>query len=227
MKTKKKLNTLACALRDFFSDNLPNLRGMSPHTIHSYRDCLTLLLKFVSEVKKCSVVKLDILDIDEKQVIAFLQMLEKKRGNSSTTRNVRLSAIHVFFRYFSGKYPLQLEHCQRILSIPFKRANQRTVEYLEYEEIQAVLSAVDRSTRDGARDYALLVTMFNTGARVQEILDLRVCDLTLIKPYQVRLFGKGRKERICPLWEQTANLLDELLEDRCNLLSVDFRIVVA
>jgi len=219
MKVAKKSNTLARAIREFFSDNLPNLRGMSPHTIHSYRDCLTLLLRFVAEQKQCFITKLDIKDLDVKRVIDFLQMLENKRGNTATTRNVRLAAIHTFFRYLAGKHPIHLEHCQRILSIPFKRANSRLVEYLEYDEIQAVFSAVDRSNRDGERDYTLLVTMFNTGARVQEILDLRVCDLLLTKPYHARFFGKGRKERICPLWPQTAQLLLQLLEERGNLLS--------
>ena len=103
--------------------------------------------------------------------------------------------------------PTQLEHCQRVLAVPFKRARQRTVEYLEYEEMQAVLGAVDRTTVDGRRDYALLVAMFNTGARVQEILDVRPRDLQLVRPFQVRITGKGRKERICPLWPQTAEIL--------------------
>ena len=114
----------------------------------------------------------------------------------------------------AARHPDRLEHCQRIIGIPFKRARQRTVEYLEYEEIQQVLSAVDRSTRDGRRDYALLAIMFNTGARVQEILDLRACDLHLTKPYQVRLLGKGRKERFCPLWSQTAQLLRDFCKER-------------
>jgi integrase len=103
--------------------------------------------------------------------------------------------------------------CQRILGIPFKRARSRPIEYFEYDEIQAVLAAVDRTTADGRRDYTLLAAMFNTGARVQEILDLRPCDLQLVKPLQVRLVGKGRKERLCPLWPQTAELLSSLLSE--------------
>jgi site-specific recombinase XerD len=177
-----------------------------------------LLLRFVANNKQCPVVKLDISDINEEQIILFLQMLEDKRHNSFTTRNVRLSAIHVFFRYFAGMYPDHLEHCQKVLAIPFKRSSTRQVEYFEYEEIQAVLASVDRTNKDGHRDYTLLITMFNTGARVQEILDIQISDLQLMKPYHVRLVGKGRKERLCPLWQQTAILLQQLLDERDNAL---------
>ncbi len=100
-----------------------------------------------------------------------------------------------------------MELTQRVLGIPFKRAPQRTIDYLEREEIDSILKAIDRTTRQGSRDYALLATMFNTGTRVQEIADLRACDLQLTKPFQVRLFGKGKKERYCPLWPQTAAVL--------------------
>lgn len=206
-------NDLARGLRDFFSSHLPLLRGMSPHTILSYRDSLTLFLRFVAARDRRSVVKLDIENMTSQRVTEFLQHLEEERKNSTTTRNVRLAAIHAFFRYLAEKHPTQLEHCQRVLAVPFKRTGSRPIEYLEYQEIQIVLGTIDRSSRDGRRDYALLVALFNTGARVQEILDLRASDLQLIKPFQARLIGKGRKERLCPLWPQTAQLLEKLLEE--------------
>ena len=106
-----------------------------------------------------------------------------------------------------------MDGCQRILAVPFKRAGARVVDYLEFEEIQAIMAAIDRSGPDGQRDFVLLAAMFNTGARVQEILDLRPCDLQLERPFQVRLFGKGRKERICPLWPQTAHLIKAFLTE--------------
>ena len=207
-------NELARALRDFFADHLPRLRGMSPHTVRSYRDSLAILLRFVAARGRRGVDRLDIEDLNADRVIAFLQHLEDERGNSPTTRNVRLAAVHAFFRYLAGQKPDRLDHCQRILGVPFKRTRSRPVDYLEYDEIQAVFSAVDRSTTDGRRDYALLATMFNTGARVQELVDLRPCDLQLIKPFHARLFGKGRKERLCPLWPQTAELLQAFLAER-------------
>jgi integrase/recombinase XerD len=213
MKSKSP-NELALAVRDFFGEFLPGVRNMSPHTIASYRDSLVLLLRFVADQHGCSVAVLDFEDLGAEQLLSFLAHLESKRHNMATTRNVRLSAFHSFFRYVAGKHPDRLEQCQRILLIPFKRARQRTIEYLDYEEIQQVLGVVDQSRYDGRRDYALLALLFNTGARVQEILDLRICDLQLTKPFQVRLFGKGRKERFCPLWPQTARLLRSFCKER-------------
>jgi integrase/recombinase XerD len=207
-------NLLARCLRDYFADHLPRLRGMSRHTIHSYRDSLVLLLRFVASEDKGEVCDLDMEDIRPDRVLAFLAYLEKERDNSITTRNVRLAAIHAFFRYVGANHPDQLERAQRLLAIPFKRADQRVIEYLDRAEIEAILTRMDRSTTDGRRDYALLATMFNTGARVQEVIDLRARDLQLVRPYQVRLFGKGRKERYCPLWPQTARVLQTFCEER-------------
>jgi site-specific recombinase XerD len=153
----------------------------------------------------------ELLTVDK--VLAFLQHLENKRKNRVSTRNVRLSAIHSFFRYLGSQHPQHLDLAQRILSIPFKRTETREIHHLEFAEIQAVLKAVDRSTRDGRRDFALLSLMFNTGARVSEVVDLRAVDLALTSPASVHLRGKGRKERTCPIWAETARLLHEHLEE--------------
>jgi integrase/recombinase XerD len=212
---KKQLpNLLGAVLRDYFTDHLPRLRGISPHTIHSYRDSLVLLLRFLSALRKRPVAELDLPDMDPPGILAFLSYLEQERENGAATRNVRLSAIHALFRFVASRNPEHLELTQRVLGIPFKRAPQRAVDYLEYEEIDTILKAIDRTTRQGNRDYALLATMFNTGARVQEIADLRACDLQLTRPFQVRLFGKGRKERYCPLWPQTATVLRAFSKER-------------
>ena len=200
-------------------DHLPRVRGMSAHTIHSYRDSWVLFLRFLASQRKDRVHDLDLSDIGPDHVLAFLTHLEEVRKNGVTTRNVRLAAIHAFFRYVGAYHPEQLDRVQRILSIPFKRARQRVIEYLERAEIEAVLSAINRAGRDGRRDYALLATMFNSGARVQEVVDLRARDLQLIRPFQIRLFGKGRKERFCPLWPQTA----QVLRDHCEEYSLDLR----
>lgn len=206
-------NALGRALRDFFTEHLPRLRGMSPHTVRSYRDTFALLLRFLAHRGR-ELATLDLGDLGVPAVLAFLQHLEDGRQNTPATRNVRLAAVHAFFRYLAGQHPERLEQCQRVLGVPFKRARPRPVQYLEYDEIQAVLAAIDRGTPDGRRDYALLATMFNTGARVQEVLDLRPCDLQLVKPFQARLLGKGRKERLCPLWPQTAAVLQAFLAER-------------
>ena len=180
-----------------------------------------LLLRFVAARSRRSVTRLDLEDLGPQPVLAFLQHLEIDRHNSAATRNVRLAAVHAFFRYCAMEHPARLEHCQRVLAVPFKRTVSRPVEYLEHGEIEAVLGAVDRRTADGRRDYALLATMFNTGARVQEIVVLNVADLRLDAPAQVRLHGKGRKERVCPLWPQTADLLRALLAERGRELRPD------
>ena len=216
MKTNRP-NMLALLLQDFFACHLPSLRGLSPHTIQSYRDSLVLLLRFLAEHKKRPVSSLDLVDLGAQEVQSFLVHLEQVRDNSGSTRNIRLSAIHSFFRFVAAQHPDRLEHAQRILGIPFKKTCSRVIDYLEYDEIQKILSVIDRSTPKGRRDYTLLATMFNTGARVQEIVDLRACDLQLTKPFQLHLMGKGRKQRCCPIWPQTVQLLRRL----CLELQID------
>lgn len=213
MKARQS-NTLGVALKGFFSNYLPKLRGMSSHTTLSYRDSFKLLLVFLTQQKNISVMDLVIEDIGSAEVIAFLNHLESNRKNGIGTRNIRLSALHSFFRYLAAMYPDYLDQSQRILSIPFKRMSTRTIEYLEFDEIMAVFKVVDRSTSDGRRDYALLWLMFNTGARVEEIINLKANDLQLSSPFSVRIFGKGQKERICPIWPETAQILREYIEER-------------
>jgi integrase/recombinase XerD len=213
----KRPNLLAFLLQEFFGNHLPILRGMSSHTIQSYRDSIVLLLRFLASHKNRPVSSLDLKDLKHHEIKAFLIYLERDRKNGVSTRNIRLAAFHSFFRFVAAQHPDRLEHAQRILGIPFKKTGARVVDYLEYEEIQEILSVVDKNTCKGRRDYVLLVTMFNTGARVQEILDLKACDLQLTKPFQLQLMGKGRKQRCCPIWPQTAQLLRQL----CMELNVD------
>ena len=207
-------NLLGAVVRDYFTDYLPRLRGTSPHTILSYRDSIVLLLRFLSTRQRQPLAKLDLVDLDPPGILAFLSYLEHERKNGVATRNVRLSAIHAFFRFLASRNPEHLDLAQRVLGIPFKRAQQRAIDYLEYEEIDSILKAINRTSSQGRRDYVLLATMFNSGGRVQEIVDLRACDLQLTKPFQVRLFGKGRKERYCPLWPQTAAVLRAFCKER-------------
>lgn len=207
-------NILGIALKDFFYSYLSQLRGMSPHTILNYRDSLKLFLQFLIQEKDICVSELTIEKIEPDQVIGFLNYLEKTRGNGAGTRNIRLAALHSFFRYLAHQYPQHLSLSQRILSIPFKRTSTQVIEYLEFEEVMALLKSIDRSKVNGRRDYALLLFMFNTGARVQEIVDLKTKDLELSKPFMVHIFGKGRKERICPIWSETAHILREYLKEQ-------------
>lgn len=211
MTAPEKPNALARCLRRFLAEHMPLARGLSPHTVLSYRDAFALLLRFLAARTCRDVVDLDLSDLDPDGVIAFLEDLETRRANCAATRNVRLAAIHAFARFVASQHPEHLEACQRLLAVPFKRARSRIVEYLEEDEVRAVLEAPDRTSAEGRRDHALLLAMFETGARVQEILDLRPRDLQLVRPLQARLFGKGRKERLCPLFPGTAAVLQSLL----------------
>lgn len=204
---------LAKTLKDFFTDFLPTQRAMSPHTLHSYRDCLKLLLAFAAgKGGDPSTLTLEQLTVDK--ILAFLAHLEVVRKNKVCTRNVRLAAIHSFFRYLGGQHPEYLEQVQRVLGIPVKRAEMREIQHFEFAEIQAVLSKISRSTVDGRRDFALLTLLFNTGARVSEIVGLQAVDLRLTTPASLLLRGKGKRQRVCPLWPETAALLRELLEEQ-------------
>jgi len=217
-------NLLARLLQDFFLSHLPTLRAMSPNTILSYRDSLVLLLRFLASHKNRQVSSLDLEDLGTQEVQSFLDYLESERNNSVTTRNVRLSAVHSFFRFVAAQRPACLAHSQRVLGIPFKKTHSRIIDYLEYDEIEKTLSLIDQTTAKGRRDYTLLATIFNTGARVQEILDLKATDLQLTKPFQLSFMGKGRKQRCCPVWPQTAQLLRRLCKEQQIDLRSDVKI---
>jgi integrase/recombinase XerD len=204
---------LARCIERFFAEYLPIQRGMSLHTIRSYRDALLLFLTFTAENCRHPIEKLDLGQFTADTVSQFLTHLESDRGNGISTRNARLAALHTFARFLATQQPERLAEQQRILGVPFKRgARNEPLEYLEQNEIKALLDSIDRSTPTGRRDYALLALMFNTGARVQEILDLTQNDVRSEPPCQVRLRGKGGKTRYCPIWPQTAILLRELAQ---------------
>ena len=200
-------------LHGFFVDYLPRQRALSPHTLCSYRDSIKLLLQFFVE-SNGDITKLTVEQLTVAHVTAFLQHLETARHNCTGTRNVRLSAIHSFFRYLGGECPELLAQAQRILSVPFKRTSTREIQHLDLDEILAVLGAVDPRTSSSRRDLALLSLMFNTGARVSEIVALQTDDLQMASAPSIVLHGKGRKERICPLWPETVHLLEKMLEER-------------
>jgi len=199
---------LARAVRRFFEEYLPGMRGMSAHTIHSYRDTLVLFLRFTATETRRGIERLDLVDVAADHVLAFLTHLEKVRQNGIATRNARLAALHTFARFLCNERPEYLAPLQAVLAIPFKRgAREQPVEYFESDEMAAFLAGIDRRTKRGTRDYALFALLFNTGARVQEVLNLRRADVRLDRPFQVRLVGKGNRMRLCPIWPGTAQLL--------------------
>jgi site-specific recombinase XerD len=198
---------LSLRIQVFFSDYLRAQRGLSPHTVLSYRDTFKLFLTFAAKRARKKVADLTFGNVGPETVLAFLEDLERSRKNSARTRNTRLAALHTFFRYVAAHEPQLLEVCQRISAIPVKRMKTAPAVYLEYAEVVHILGTIDRDTPRGRRDHLLLLLLFETGARAQEIASLRSTSLRLDKPSQVTLFGKGRKERICPLRASTVRLI--------------------
>jgi integrase/recombinase XerD len=199
-------------VHSFFMDHLITVKGLRPASVRSYRDTVRLLLCFVAKDKGKKLTKLSVGDLTFETVLAFLRYLEQDRANHVRTRNQRLAALHVLFEYIATREPEMLGTCQQVAAIPSKRAAPAETHFLERDEVEALLKHVPRNGRHALRDRALLLFLYNTGARVQEVSDLRVGHLSLGDGALVRLHGKGDKWRTCPLWRQTNALLTELLE---------------
>lgn len=207
-----KPDLLPHLLRMFFTDWMVQQRNASQHTVKSYRDTWRLFLRFVAARRGKPVVRLALSELTAAEVIAFLQYLENERGDTIGTRNCRLAALRSFFGFVATREPEVMAQCAEVLNVPTKKAPIRAPDYLEPEEVQAILAQPDRSTLIGQRDHALLSVLYNTGARIQEALDLCPQAIRFEAPACVRLYGKGRKERISPLWPETVALLKSLLE---------------
>jgi site-specific recombinase XerD len=191
-------------VQDFFLRRLIAQRGASARTVESYRDAFELLFDFVEQRTGKPPSALSLADLDAPLVLDFLDHLETGRGNSARTRNARLAAIHSFMRYAAIRDPASLPITTRVLAIPAKRFDRPVLGYLTREQIAAILAAPDRGTWSGRRDAVLLATAYNTGARVSELTGLRVRDVLLDRQTAVHLHGKGRKQRVIPLWKSTA-----------------------
>jgi site-specific recombinase XerD len=205
---------LPSILQGFFTDRLARQRQASPHTIAAYRDTVRLLLQFAARSTGKQPVGLDLPDLDAALVAAFLTHLETTRGNSVATRNARLAAIHSLFRYAAVHAPEHAAVIDRVLSIPPKRGERATVDYLTTAETDALLTAPDRSSWLGRRDHALLTLTVQTGLRVSELTGLRVQDVHLGSGPHVTCHGKGRKNRITPLTRPTLAVLRTWLAER-------------
>ena len=202
----------AAILQDFFCRYLIDQRNLSAQTVASYRDTFRLLLTFAHECRNREPAKLTLSDLDACFVLEFLHYLERERGNVVRARNVRLAAIRSFIKYAALRDPASLADAQSLLAIPLKRADRKIVGYLSRTEMEAVLLAPDPTTWSGRRDRVMFATFYNTGARVSEIIQLQVADVELERSRSIRLHGKGRKERITPIWKTTARQLQQWLQ---------------
>jgi integrase/recombinase XerD len=201
------MTALAPVLQAFFTDRLIAQRRASPHTIAGYRDTFRLLLGFATAKTAKTPSALDIADLDAPLIAAFLDHLEHDRHNTVRTRNWRLAAIHSLFGYAALGHPEHAAIIQRVLAIPTKRHERRTVTWLTDAEIDALLAAPDRSTWAGRRDHAMLVVAVQTGLRISELIGLSRGDVALEIGAHVRCVGKGRKERATPLTALTVSVL--------------------
>jgi len=201
-------------VRRFLIEELVADRNLSPNTQKSYRDTIRLLFNFVAERYSTDPTRATVEQVDAALIRAFLAHLENDRGNSIATRNQRLAALHSLFRFIGRLVPDLIEHAAQIQAIPLRRTIVPTMAYLDKHEIDALLGVPDRHCPQGCRDYALLLFLYNTGARATEVAQLTVADLNLGLSPSVRFYGKGRKIRMCPLWKHTTKILRSLLGPR-------------
>jgi site-specific recombinase XerD len=209
--TKSNLGTL---IRDFFERHLVSQRGLSEHTVLAYRDTWKLFLQFACKRHRKSCTQLALENLTADTVRRFLDYLERDRHNAVSTRNNRLAAIHSFFGYLADTDPRLLAQCETILAVRFKRHAQPVLGYLERHEVAKIFSQINCRTSLGQRDDALLRLLYNTGMRAQELVNLDVNHLRFSRPSHVRIHGKSRKERTCPLWKETVKAIQSYLESR-------------
>lgn len=206
-----KSTDFAYYLTNFFTKYLPGECGVSTNTVASYRDTFLLFLAYVRDVKDKPIERLQLKNINKELISDFLNWIEITRKCSISTRNVRLTAIHSFFHYMQYEYPDFLFEWQKILAIPAKKGEHRTLTYMSLEGIKLLLSMPDQHTKSGRRDLALLSLMYDTAARVQEIADLTPAMVHTIKPSTIQLIGKGNKARIVPLMDKQVNILNHYM----------------
>ena len=207
--------TVGQVVHSFFEDHLKVQKGLRPGSVRSYSDGLRLFLGFVARDARRPITRLGLADLTLERTLAFLKHLEQDRGNHVRTRNQRLAALRTFFAYVASRCPEMLDIAERVTVIPVKRTAPPETHFLEREEVASLFKHLPRNGRHALRDRALLLFLYNTGARVQEVADLRVENLDLGPQPRVHLHGKGDKWRVCPLWAETTKQLQALLGQRC------------
>jgi site-specific recombinase XerD len=215
------VNAIGPIVYAFFEQHLKGEKGLSPASVKSYRDALRLLLTFIATQRRRAITRLAVEDFTAERVRQFLSSLETKRGNHIRTRNQRLAALHTFFAYLARQVPEALAEAERVAIIPRKRTPPPKTQFLERDEIEALFAGLPKTGWAALRDRALLLFLYNTGARVQEVANLRIGNLVLEPQPRVHRHGKGDKWRTCPLWPETARLLRDLLASRSRTQQSD------
>ena len=200
-------------LTEFLSVYLPSQRNVSKNTVYSYRDTFKLLIRYCGETHNMPAERITLSLLSNELILGFLQWLETDRKCSISTRNQRLAALRSFFRFLQGQEPAGLYQFQKVMAIPLKKTRKTTVEYLTPEAVKLLLEQPDKQTAKGRRDLTLLSVLYDTGARVQEMIDIKVGDLTLDGPAVIVLHGKGHKIRRVPITKPTASLLQAYLTE--------------
>lgn len=203
--------SLGPVIQSFFLDGLVTMKGLRPSSVRSYRDGIKLFLRFIVDDAHRRITQLTFADLTFDRVLGFLRHLEEVRHNHPRTRNQRLALLHTFFNYVALRAPEMLAVAERVAAIPPKRVPPPETRFLERDEITTLFGQLPSSGRNAARDRALILFLYNTGARVQEVVDLRVRDLDLAATARARLHGKGDKWRTCPLWSDTVRQIEALL----------------
>lgn len=200
------------AITEYFSAYLPVTCGASPNTSNSYRDAFKLLLLFFQEEKSIIANRIDLRLLNMDHISEFLDWLESSRNVAVTTRNQRLAAIKAFAHFVQYRYPEYMENCVDIINMRPKKREKPLVPFLTEGELSALLAQPDSSSRQGLRDLTMLALLYDSGARVQELVDLRLRDIRLVNPAMVTLTGKGRKTRQVPLMKDICKLLDKYIK---------------
>jgi integrase/recombinase XerD len=208
------MTTVGSLIYQFFEYHLKAEKGLSPASVRSYRDGIRLFLLFLAKQLRCTVTKLSLEDLKADHVRAFLTYLEDERDNHTRSRNQRLAMLHTFFAFAAGQAPELLREAERVAGIPRKRTQPPPTQYLERDEVEALFTKLPTVGRMALRDRAVLLFLYNTGARAAEVVGLTIEDLSLHPQPRVNLHGKGDKWRACPLWPETARLLSEMLKSR-------------
>lgn len=212
MKKEKIINSFQYYLTHFFSVYLVNQKNVSINTIKSYRDTFKIMLKFCKEKKNIEICNITFNIISKEVILEFLDYLENEKNNSISTRNQRLAAIHAFSRFVQAEEPMCIDNLQKILDIPFKKATQKVVDYLTPEAMKILLEQPDITTSKGFRDLVIMSLLYDTGARIQELIDLRIKDLKIDATSTITLHGKGNKIRRVPIMSNTKKLLNEYMK---------------